>query len=117
MGQRVTALHSLVANHHAPLGFTATRRRLRELAGVGPGRRWTEPKLLEALDELAASRETHLRFGSVFADRRRVEKTDGRRQPTSGDLETLRRAEWLKDVGEAGRRHPSRQERRRGEPG
>ena len=113
LDQRVTALHSLLANYHAPLGFTATRKRLRKLVGVGLGRRWTEPKLLRALEELEASRKAHLRYRSVFAERRRAEKAEGRRQPTLGDVQALLPVEWRKDAQEAARRHASRRERRR----
>lgn len=106
MGQRVTALHSLVANHHSPLGFLGTRTRLRKAAGVGLLRRWTEPRLLEALRVLEESRASHLRYRTAFAQRRRQEKAEGRRRPTKGDVAALDRAEWLKDVEEAGSRHP-----------
>jgi hypothetical protein len=106
MGRRVTALHSLVANHHAPLGFAGTRRRLRKLAGVGLFRRWTQPRLLLALRALEESRSSHLEYLAVFAQRRRREKAVGRRQPTKGDVAALRRPEWLKNVDEAGRRYP-----------
>jgi hypothetical protein len=106
MGRRVTALHSLVANHHAPLGFTGTRRRLRRLAGVGLLRRWTQPRLLLALRALEESRSSHLEYLAAFAQRRRREKAIGRRQPTKGDVAALRRPEWVKNVEEARRRYP-----------
>jgi hypothetical protein len=112
IGQRAKALHSLLANHHAPLGFSGTRKRLRKLVGVGLGRRWTEAKLLRALQELEESRTSHVRYHDVFAQRRRAEKAGGRRQPTKGDVDALHRPEWLKDVNAADHRHPSRRERR-----
>jgi hypothetical protein len=66
---------------------------------------------LEALHELERSRATHLRYRRAFADRRRVEKAVGRRQPTRGDLLALDREEWAKDAEVASVRHPSRRER------
>lgn len=118
---RSSALRSLL-NHHAPLGFDGTERHLRQLVGVtdhggrlGARRAddWTETTILAALEALEASRESRLRFTTVFAERRRREKAQHRRQPTLGDSEALRRAEWLKDVDEAAQRQPSRREIRR----
>jgi hypothetical protein len=117
MPQRVVALHSLLANHHAPFGFLGTRERLYDLAGVSRTRRWTEPQLLVALDALEESRTSHLRYRAAFVERRCHEKALGQRRPTQGDLVALERREWLKDADEALRRHPStREKRRRREP-
>ncbi len=117
MPQRVVALHSLIANHHAPFGFLGTRDRLYVLAGVTGRRRWTEPQLLSALDALEESRASHLHYRAAFAERRGQEKALGQRRPTQDDLVALNRAEWLKDPDEALRRHPStREKRRRREP-
>jgi hypothetical protein len=113
MPQRVVALHSLLANHHAPFGFLSTRERLYDLAGVTRTRRWTEPQLLAALDALEESRTSHLRYRAAFAERRCREKALGQRRPTQGDLVALERREWLKDPDEALRRHPSTREKRR----
>ncbi len=119
---RSSALRSLL-NIHGPLGFEGTERHLRQLVGVtdqrgGPlgARRaddWSDTALLAALEALEASRESRLRYTAVFAERRRREKAQHRRQPTRGDSEALRRAEWLKDVDEAAQRQPSRREIRR----
>jgi hypothetical protein len=119
LGQRVLALHALISGHHAPLGFTATRARLRALVGAddthrGRARsRWTEDELLRALAALESSRETHLRARAVFADRHRAEKAAGRRSPTAGDLRARREAVWEADVAGAAHRRPSRREQRR----
>lgn len=112
MPKRVVALHSLLANHHAPLGFEDTRDHLREIAGIRT-RRWTEPQLLAALAALEESRASHLRYRAVFAERRRREKALGRRQPTTADLAALRRAVWLMDHEDARRRRPGMREQRR----
>jgi hypothetical protein len=112
MGQRVNALHSLLANHHAPVGFEATRRRLREVAGVTWRKKWSEAGLLEALRALEDSRATHLDYQRAFAERRRQEKASGRRQPTRGDLEAAARLEWSKDADLARTRLPSKREQR-----
>ena len=119
---RSSALRSLLTLH-APFGFEGTERHLRQLVGVadhGGGRLgarraddWTEATVLAALAELEVSRTSHLRYAAVVAARRRREKAQHRRQPTKGDSEALRRAEWLKDVDEAARRQPSRREIRR----
>ncbi|MCC2335072.1 hypothetical protein [Cellulomonas wangsupingiae] len=74
---------------------------------------WTEVTLLAALEVLEASRGSRLRYTAVFAERRRREKAEHRRQPTRGDSQALHRAEWFKDVDEAARRQPSRREIRR----
>ncbi|MBO3095483.1 hypothetical protein [Cellulomonas dongxiuzhuiae] len=119
---RSSALRSLL-NRHAPLGFDGTERYLRQLVGLTDQRGgrlgarraddWTGATLLAALEALEASRESHKRYTAVFAERRRREKAQHRRQPTRGDSEALRRAEWFKDVDEAARRQPSRREIRR----
>lgn len=93
------ALHCLLANHHAPVGFEATRKRLLLAVGVGRSRKWTEAQLLEALALLDESRRSHLAYRSAFAARRRDEKASGRRQPTRGDLAAFDHPEWLKDTG------------------
>lgn len=108
---------------HAPLGFDGTERHLRRLVGLtdhhggrlGASRAedWIDTTLLAALEALEASRERRLRFTTVFAERRRREKAQHRRQPTRGDSEALRRAEWIKDVDDAAQRQPSRREIRR----
>lgn len=115
MGQRVNALHSLLANHHAPLGFEATRLRLREVAGVSRTAKWSEAAVLQALEALKASRATHLDYRRAFSERRRQEKASGRRQPTRGDLEAAASREWSKDADLARTRTPSR--RRQGRTG
>jgi hypothetical protein len=110
--QRVSALRSLVASHHAPLGFLGTVAHLR--AATGGGRRgWTAEQLPAALAMLEQSRASHLAYRTAFAERRCTEKQQGRRRPTAGDVVALARAEWLKDVEEASRRVPSRRDRRR----
>lgn len=101
LGQRVNALHSLLANHHAPFGFRRTRAHLRRAAGVRVLRDWTEPRLLAALDLLEESRASHLANLAAFGQRRRVEKASGRRVPNKGDLEALARREWTVDVDAA----------------
>ena len=114
MHQRVRALRSLVANHHAPFGFRGTLEHLNEKIGTRSTRRWTEQELLRALDELEHSRATHVHYRDLFAERRRAEKAHGLRRPTGGDVEALCRTEWLKEPDEARHRHPSRRDRKRG---
>ena len=111
MGQRVNALHSILANHFAPLGFEATRQRLREHVGV-EGSAWSGEQVVTALRLLHESRQSHLRYRSAFGDRRRVEKAAGRRQPTKADLEALHTAAWLLDVTTATSRLPGRRQQR-----
>jgi hypothetical protein len=110
LGQRVNALHSLLANHHAPLGFEATRERLCDAVGVAHSGKWTDAQILQALLLLEESRRNHLAYRDAFASRRRGEKAAGRRQPTRGDLEALAEREWFKDAAAAVRRVPSRRE-------
>jgi hypothetical protein len=118
---RISAFRSLL-NLHGPLGFHRTEEHLRALVDAPrpsrwPPRRtsgWTEADLLTALDALEESRASHLRYRAVFAERRAREKAEHRRQPTRGDVEALRRAEWLKDADVAARRRPGRRETRRG---
>lgn len=118
---RTSAFRSLLTLH-APFGFQATERHLRKLVRRRGrhgwwrpvrSREWTETMLLDALDLLETSRDSHVRYAAVFAERRRNEKSHHRRQPTRADSEALRRAEWLKDAGEAACRQPSRRETRR----
>lgn len=116
LGQRVNALHSLLANHHAPFGFQRTRAHLRRAAGVGLLRPWTEPRLLAALDLLEESRASHLAYRAAFGQRRRLEKASGQRVPTKGDLEALERREWAMDAGDAAVRRPSSRELRKRPP-
>jgi hypothetical protein len=113
LGQRITALHSLLANHHAPLGFTVTRKRLRKLVAVGPAdggrsrscfghsRSWSSRE--RAICDTAAPSPSGV-------ERRRRTDDAG---PTKGDVEALHRAEWLKVVEEDGWRQASCRERRR----
>lgn len=114
IGQRVTALHSLLANHHAPLGFEATRQHLRRTVGVTRREGWSEPGLLLALDLLEASRANHIAYRVTFGQRRKVEKASSRRSPTKADLEALTRAEWFLDPDEATVRRQSTRELRKG---
>ncbi|WP_157519125.1 hypothetical protein [Modestobacter sp. Leaf380] len=93
LGQRVAALHSLLANHHAPLGFLATRAALRSRVGA-TGRRWRETELLRALEHIEASRAAHLERVAEVAARRRVEKAAGRRQPSAADTRVLEEPRW-----------------------
>lgn len=116
MGQRVNALHSLLANHHAPLGFRGTRAHLRRATGVGFLRRWNEPSLLAALDMLEESRASHLAYRTAFAERRRIEKASGQRVPTKGDLQALARREWKMDIDDAAVRRPNVRELRKRHP-
>jgi hypothetical protein len=109
LGQRVTALHSLLANHHAPLGFEATRQRLLAEAGVA-GKEWTAEQVMAALRSLTESRKSHLRYREAFAARRQAEKAQGRRQPTKRDIQALDAKDWLRDADAAARRQPSRKE-------
>lgn len=105
LAQRVNALHSLLANHHAPLGFQATAQHLRGLAGVAGSRRllpwrtrrfvWTEQQLLTALAALEESRGSHLRYQAAFVERRKAEKAKGLRQPSRDDGGSSTRSEWL----------------------
>jgi hypothetical protein len=97
MGQRVNALHSLLANEHAPLGFDETRTLLRAETGV-TGRTWTEAQLLDALALLEESRQTHLRYREAWARRRSLDKARGRRQPTKAETAALEERAWFKDV-------------------
>ena len=107
LGYRVTALHSLLANHHAPLGFEETREELRRRVGASPTlvspdwaparQSWTEAQLLEALMLLEESRVSHLTYRNAWAERRSVEKRQGRRQPTKEDLKVLDARSWLLD--------------------
>ena len=116
MRHRVSSFRSLL-NLHGPFGFAGTERHLRRIVGIARRRGlwpvprlqaddWSEPQLLAALEALEQSRASHLRYAAVFAERRRREKAEHRRQPTSGDLKALRRAEWLRDPAEAARRQP-----------
>ena len=120
LGQRVSALHSLIANHHAPFCFLGTVAHLQGATGGGRrrwravGRRgWTHEQLLAALAMLEQSRAGHLAYRAAFAERRCAEKGAGRRRPTAGDKAALARPEWLKDAEEARIRVPSRRDRRR----
>ncbi|NKY40542.1 hypothetical protein, partial [Cellulomonas septica] len=110
---RLSALRSLVNRHH-PLGFDGTQQHLGDLVGTSrpPGPGWTDADVRAALDALEVSRTSHLRYVEAFADRRRREKAEHRRQPTRADVDELRRAEWVKDVAGASVRHPSGRERR-----
>lgn len=110
MGSRVVALHSLLANHHAPIGFEATRDRLMTHVGVGRSAKWTETQLLASLALLEESRETHLAYRRAFASRRRSEKALGWRQPTRTDLTALSHPEWKKDAEAAKTRGTSARE-------
>lgn len=116
MGQRVNALHSLLANHHAPLGFRQTRAHLRRATDVALQRRWNEPALLAALDLLEESRASHLAYRAAFGQRRRIEKASGQRVPTRGDLEALAPREWMMDIDDAAVRRPSIRELRKRPP-
>jgi hypothetical protein len=116
MGQRVNALHWLLANHHAPLGFRRTRAHLRRATHAGLLRRWNEPSLLAALDMLEESRASHLAYRAAFAERRRIEKASGQRVPTKGDVQALARSEWLMDIDDAAVRRPSVRELRKVPP-
>ncbi|MFC4615697.1 hypothetical protein ACFO3K_13310 [Cellulomonas algicola] len=111
---RLSALRSLVNRHH-PLGFGGTQQHLGDLVGTSrpPGPGWTGDDVLAALDVLEESRASRLRYVEAFAERRRQEKAEHRRQPTRADVDALRRAEWVKDVDEASVRHASVRERRR----
>ena len=115
IGQRANALHSLLANHHASLGFAKTRKRLRRLVGVGLGHRWTEAKLLTALQDLGESRTSRALSRGVCAA---PASGEGWRtaQADEGDVDALHRPEWLKDIHAASDRHPSRRERRQRPP-
>jgi hypothetical protein len=97
MGQRVSSLHSLLANEHAPLGFEATRTFLRAKAGV-TGRTWTEAQLLDALALLEQSRQSHLRYREAWDRRRSLDKARGRRQPTKAETAALEEPSWFKDA-------------------
>ncbi|WP_157944070.1 hypothetical protein [Blastococcus atacamensis] len=109
----VTSLDSLIASLHAPFGFLGTVAHLRELVGARRGRR-TSRQLAKALDLLEESRVTHLAYRLAFAERPSVEKAEGRRRPTAGDMAALERAEWLKQVEEARTRVPGRRGRASG---
>lgn len=89
MGQRVNALHSLIARHAAPPGaFGGTRRALRSMVGT-TGRRWREEEVMRALEHLEAARSArHARVADVTA-RRRIEKAAGRRAPSAADVAIL----------------------------
>lgn len=119
---RASALRSLL-NIHGPFGFEGTERHLRRLVGMTDLRGgrlgahasgdWTDATLLAALAALEESRQSRLDHAAAFAERRRREKAEHRRQPTRGDVEALRRAEWFKDLAVAAQRVPSRREARR----
>src|SRR5690349_19917956 len=85
MGQRVNALHSLLANHHAPLGFEESRRYLRAQVGLH-SQFWTEAQLLAAFDLLDTSRSSYTAYRGSLAVRRKSEKIHGRRSPTKKDM-------------------------------
>jgi hypothetical protein len=102
----------LIANHHAPFGFLGTLAYLRKSTRAGPGSRWTKVTLWNAFRQLNWSRASHLAYREAFAVRRSVEKADGFRCPTSGDVAALDRTEWIKDADEAGTRVPSLRDRR-----
>jgi hypothetical protein len=88
MGQRVNALHSLLARHLVPLGFDGTRRALRALVGV-TGRRWDEEQVMRALEHLEATRAVRLARAQEVTARRRVDKAAGLRRPTTADVALL----------------------------
>ncbi|MEI4270819.1 hypothetical protein TEK04_03695 [Klenkia sp. LSe6-5] len=88
MGQRVNALHSLVARHAAPLASSDTRTTLRTLVGA-TGRRWDEEQVMRALEHLEATRSVRIAQVHEVTTRRRAAKAAGRRRPTAADLVLL----------------------------
>ena len=79
-GARVSALHSLIASHHAPFGFLATAAHLRAATGAGGGS-WTGEQLRAALSMLEESRASHLAYRAAFAERRSREKAEDAVRP------------------------------------
>ncbi|QKW05673.1 hypothetical protein HUT18_04035 [Streptomyces sp. NA04227] len=70
----------------APYGHRATWDHLCSRSGFGPEDRSPDPRrLLSALDELEAARAVWLAYEDDFAERRRREKHEGLRRPSSVD--------------------------------
>ncbi|HZG02457.1 MAG TPA: hypothetical protein VE546_02565 [Streptomyces sp.] len=83
--QRRQALRKCL-ERFAPYGHRATWHHLCARAGISPDDRYPDPqRLVAALEELEEARAVWLAYERAFAQRRRMEKHDGIRQPPGPD--------------------------------